>query len=145
MPKRASQSGETCRAAKRARNKDDSSARKISSSKLLRTDKMSRQKCRLNLSACPHPACAVYLGLCSSPMDSVPQLLRTDKKFRRQNAVGYFYVGLPTYARRGLICALQVTDKQVNWFGTEKPRGGSIVEYLRFIRISKSKRQVALY
>ena len=28
------------------------------------------------------------------------------KKFRRQNAVGYFYVGLPTYARRGLFLGL---------------------------------------
>ena len=44
MPKRASQSGETCRAAKRARNKDDSSARKISSSKLLRTGKQTDGK-----------------------------------------------------------------------------------------------------
>ena len=55
MPKRASQSGETCRAAKRARNKDDSSARKISSSKLLRTGKQHRRQtavgifCRLAL------------------------------------------------------------------------------------------------
>ena len=67
------------------------------------------------------------------------------QKIPSENAVGYFYVGLPTYARRGQICALKVTDKQVNWLGTEKPRGGGIVEYLRFIRISKSKRQVALY
>ena len=55
MPKRASQSGETCRAAKRARNKEDSSARKISSSKLLRTDKMSRQKMPSQFVGLPSP------------------------------------------------------------------------------------------
>ena len=68
MPKRAAQSGETCRAAKRARNKEDSSARKISSSKLLRTDKMSRQKMPSQFVGLPSPrlrglnlfACYIY-------------------------------------------------------------------------------------
>ena len=59
------------------------------------------------------------------------------QKIPSENAVGYFYVDLPTYARRGQICALQVTDKQVNWLGTEKPRGGGKVECLCLIRIPK--------
>ena len=63
------------------------------------------------------------------------------QKIPSENAVEYFYVGLPTYARRGLICALQVTDKQVNWLGTEKPRGGSIVGQL----CKKSKREETIF
>ena len=52
MPKRAAQSDEKCRTPKVVRNKDDSSRRKISSSKLLRTDKQTDGKhppvfCRL--------------------------------------------------------------------------------------------------
>ena len=63
--------------------------------------------CRLAfLSACPRPACAVILGLGSSPMDSVPQRRAPTKKFRQQKAVGYFYVGLSKCVRRGLFCGL---------------------------------------
>ena len=44
MPKRAAQSDEKCRTPKVVRNKDDSSARKIPRSKLLRTDKQTTAK-----------------------------------------------------------------------------------------------------
>ena len=62
MPKRATQSGEKCRAAKRARNKDDSSRRKISRSKLNRKTKDDKNVV-LRLSALLLARCAVLIYL----------------------------------------------------------------------------------
>ena len=62
MPKRAAQSGETCRAAKRARNKEDSPLRKIRSPQLQAPTKNSDSKklSDIFMSACPNACGAVY-------------------------------------------------------------------------------------
>ena len=53
------------------------------------------------MSACPHTRGAVYFWAWFNDKQArSTTTASTDKKYRLQNAVGYFYVGLPTNARR---------------------------------------------